>query len=205
MISIITGDIINSRKTSRPGEWLKALKKTLSLYGKSPQKWEIYRGDSFQLEVTNISDSFLAAIRIKAAIKSFKGLDVRMAIGIGEKTFPASKITESNGPAFIHSGELFEQIRKNRQTLAVKSPWPGLDKELNLIISLSCIAMDKWTPPSAELVNLSLGLKEVSQKTLMKKLGIVQSAVSERQARAYFTEIMAAEHFIHEKLTQQIK
>jgi hypothetical protein len=204
MTSVITGDIINSRRIANPKGWLTALKKTLSEYGKSPGTWEIYRGDSFQIEIKDAHASFLAAIKIKASIKSFTDLDVRMAIGIGKKTFKALKITESNGDAFVNSGETFESVKKNKQTLAIKSPWPETDKELNLILSLASIAMDKWTPSSAELVKLSLQLNTSSQKILGRKLKIGQSSVSERQARAYYKEIMDAEDFFSLKLKQQI-
>src|SRR5687767_5457605 len=94
LIGIITGDIINSRNAN-PKQWLSVLKKTLTVDGASPQKWEIYRGDSFQHEVTNPAEALLTAIRIKANIKSIKNLDVRLAIGIGEKEFGTGKITES--------------------------------------------------------------------------------------------------------------
>lgn len=204
MTSVITGDIINSRRTTNPSGWLTALKKALSEYGKSPGTWEIYRGDSFQVEIKDATSSFLAAIKIKASIKAFTNLDVRMAIGIGKKTFKALKITESNGDAFVNSGEMFESIKKNKQTLGIKTPWPEMDKELNLILSLASIAMDKWTPSSAELVKLSLQLNTSSQKILGRKLKIGQSSVSERQARAYYKEMMDAEDFFSLKLKQQI-
>src|SRR5687768_12105756 len=105
MISVITGDIINSKRI-KPSTWLKALKKDLNSWGDTPKQWEIYRGDSFQLEIKNAADALTAAIQLKTTIKSLKGVDVRMAIGIGEKNHNARNITESNGSAFIHSGEL---------------------------------------------------------------------------------------------------
>ena len=108
MTSIITGDIINS-KGSSPKAWLPELKTILSHYGSNPVQWEIYRGDSFQLEVTP-DKALEACILIKATIKQFKNLDVRLAIGIGNKTFDSEKITESNGTAFVNSGECFEAL-----------------------------------------------------------------------------------------------
>lgn len=75
--------------------------------------WEIFRGDQFQLEVKNPENSLLVAIQIKALMKSLK-LDVRMSIGIGEKTHNSKKISESNGTAFINSGELFERLKKKK-------------------------------------------------------------------------------------------
>src|SRR5680860_726664 len=115
MIAIITGDIINSRNVDAQ-KWMPELKTVLNKYGSEPKTWEIYRGDSFQIETLPI-DALKAAILIKSTIKQFKALDVRLAIGIGEKTYESEKITESNGSAFVYSGEAFEKLKK--QTLSI--------------------------------------------------------------------------------------
>src|SRR5690606_486544 len=104
MISIITGDIINSKKVS-PNKWMDPLKAALSKFGNSPKNWDIFRGDSFQVEISNISEAFWVTVYLKACIKTIKGLDVRMSIGIGHKTTDAGKISEANGTAFQFSGE----------------------------------------------------------------------------------------------------
>ena len=109
MTSIITGDIINSRNTHSQ-QWMDKLKNVLNEIGSTPKDWEIFRGDSFQVEVTNPQKALIEAIKIKATIKMIKGLDVRMCIGIGEKEFIGDSITESNGSAFVFSGEGFESF-----------------------------------------------------------------------------------------------
>lgn len=205
MTSVITGDIINSRKLASQQEWLLPLKKLFSTFGKSPKVWEIYRGDSFQIEIKKPEKAFITAIGIKACIKSIRQLDVRMAIGIGEKNFDTPKITEANGAAFINSGEKFESLKKFKKNLALKSPWPEIDTELNLMINLASIAMDKWSPSSAELVTLSLTKKNLSQKELGDALGRTQSSISERQKRAHYDDIIALEAFYRNKILQQLQ
>ena len=69
MIAVLTGDIVNS-KSENAEVWLEALKSTLELYGKTPKDWEVFRGDSFQLVVSN-EKAILASIHIKCAIKQF--------------------------------------------------------------------------------------------------------------------------------------
>lgn len=197
--SIITGDIINSRKVN-PKFWLNPLKKTLSSQGETPETWEIFRGDSFQLEVSNPSVSFMTAIRIKAHIKSIKNIDVRMAIGIGGKEFAAPKITESNGEAFINSGEKLEMLKKEKQNLAVKTPWQDFDREMNLYIRLALIPMDSWTSNAAELIKILIDNPEMTQTKLADKLKITQSAVSGRQKRSYYLEIVELESLFREKV-----
>jgi hypothetical protein len=85
LTSVITGDVVQSRSLKNTASWMKTLKAVLTGYGPSPRSWQIYRGDSFQLELPQPSESLSAAIRIKAAMRSFKGLDVRLSIGVGTK------------------------------------------------------------------------------------------------------------------------
>jgi len=195
MTSIITGDIINSRGQNDPGIWLHPLKELLGEWGKSPKTWEIFRGDSFQLEINKPWKALLVAIRIKACIRSIDKLDVRIGIGIGEKTYSAPHITESNGPVFVYSGETFEELKKQKQRLGVRSPWPELDTQLNLMFRLAAIALDKWTPATAQLVAISIANRELSQKELGDQIGRTQSTISEGQKRAHYEEVMALEHY----------
>lgn len=201
--SIITGDIINSRG-SKTKQWLSVLKKALALTGKSPQTWEIYRGDSFQLEVKNPADALLAAIRIKAYIKSIKNVDVRIAIGIGEKDFNSNRITESNGEAFVYSGEKIENLKQEKQNMAVKTKWPDFDREMNLYMRFALIAMDSWSTGAADLIKMILDNPEITQTKLAKRLKITQSAVSGRQKRAYYNEVKDLEILFREKVEKLI-
>ena len=191
MTSVITGDIVNSRKADAE-TWLKLLKEALSEIGSTPRSWEIYRGDSFQAEVADPSKALQYAIYIKAAIKQVKGIDVRISIGIGEKELSAATISESNGDAFIRSGEAYEKLSSIKQNMAVKSGNTAFDEEINLYLRLLLMAMDNWTPKSAEYVRLSFK-GNLKQEEVAKRLGISQSSVSERHKRAYLDEIRMVE------------
>lgn len=200
MISVILGDIINSRK-SRPELWLKLLKKELNTFGKSPASWEIYGGDTFELRVDDPLKALIAAMRLKAVIKLVKPLDVRIAIGIGDISYESKKITECNGPAFIYSGEKFRVLKKEKQKLAVKSAWSDFDTTINLCLRLGMIAMDKWSVNSAEVVALALFYPQASQAELGKILKIKQNAVSTRFARAHFDVLMELNELFKSKLS----
>jgi hypothetical protein len=200
MTSILTGDIINSRKND-DDFWLKTLKEALNTFGKSPKYWQIYRGDSFQLEIENCESAFYAALKLKSHLKSTKNIDVRIGIGIGKKEFSVDKITESNGEAFINSGFAFDTYLK-KQTIAIKTPWQELNEELNIAFDLALLTMDSWTKNSAEVFKLSLESENITQKEIANLLGITQGRVSERQKRAGFEPIMKLEKRFR-KLIQQ--
>ena len=183
--AIITGDIINSRKET-PIVWLPYLKEALNAYGKEPRQWEIYRGDSFQLEVSP-QQALEAAIFIKATIKQNKGIDVRIAIGLGEKDYDSEKITESNGSAFVRSGECFENLKK--QTLALQSDSEAFDTTLNLMLQLASLNMNHWLPATARIVKASMENPNFNQKELAASLENSQSNISEALIRAGFDEV----------------
>lgn len=182
MIAIITGDIINSAEHPS-SEWIPTLKDYFSRFGPSPMNWEIYRGDEFQLKV-NQTNALLVAVQIKAFLKSIKNMDVRMAIGIGLETYMGSGVSESNGPAYQRSGRQLEYIKENKVNLSIATGRDSYDRTLNLMLRLALDFMDNWSVVSAEIVSIVLDNPEASQKEIAQKLGIKQSAVSQRLKRA---------------------
>lgn len=209
MIAIITGDIIASRKLIDQEKWLSPLKNLLATWGDSPKNWKLDRGDFFQIEISNIEDVLIKALEIKALIKKVEPIDehkkistidVRMAIGIGEKTYSGESISESNGSAFINAGEKFDVLRKENVTLGIKTPWQDFDEEINLYLKLAGTFMDKWSVSSAELMQLILTNSDTNQEDIGKKLGIQQSGVSRRWKRANANEILEVEKIFRKKI-----
>lgn len=191
MIAVITGDIINSRG-GKIEQWLKALKVVLNYYGEELKDWEIYRGDSFQLLVSP-EKAMLAAIHIKSVVRQTKLQDVRMGIGIGEEKYRSSKITESNGSAFVRSGECFESLKK--QTLAIKSNSNQLDQPFNIMLNLSLLTANNWSSTVAEVIRIAIENPKKNQKGLAQLLNKSQSSVSEAFKRGGFEEIMGMINF----------
>jgi len=182
MIAIITGDIINSENHTS-SEWLGILKGYLSKLGDTPINWEVYRGDEFQLKIDQ-KDALRAAIHTKALIKTIKGLDVRMGIGLGTETFRGVGVSESNGPAYHRSGRTFESLKEDKLNLTIATGNGFFDDTLNLMLKMALHFMDDWSTVSAEIVALALDSPNASQSVMAEKLNIQQSAVSQRQKRA---------------------
>ena len=122
---------------------------------------------------------------------------------IGSKNYNAPRITESNGEAFIYSGELFDKMKK--KTLAIKTPWHDFDKQMNLCFDLALLTMDRWTQNSAEIVKMVLDQPQLTQTELGEKLGITQGRVSDRQKRAGFEEMLKLEKRFRELVKQNLK
>lgn len=200
MTSVITGDIIGSRQQTSK-HWVEDLKKILSPFGETPREWEVYRGDEFQVEIKNSEDTLWSAILIKAHLRALK-LDARMSIGFGDKIHEAEKISESNGSAFIHSGELFETLKKQKLTLAMRTGDAAFDEKINLMIQLALTFMDNWLAQQAEFIAVAIENPTLSQEELGQKLGINQAAVSRRQKRAQFDLVLQLDRYFRTQIKQ---
>ena len=193
MTSIITGDIIGSQKIKN-SDWIIDLKQLLSHFGTEQKDWEIYRGDSFQIEVKDPKEVLLVAIRIKSFLKSIK-IDARMGIGIGSKNKSTLKISESSGKVFVNAGEVFDSLKKDKITMGIKTSNSTINETLNLMLQLALTIMDNWPQQSAEYVSAAIQHPTLTQKELGLKLNIKQASVSRRNNRSHFDLIMNFEKY----------
>lgn len=209
MTAVITGDIVASRKLVNQEKWLSPFKNLLATWGDTPKDWKLDRGDFFQIEIKDVEEALKRALEIKALIKKVEPLggnkkispiDVRMAIGIGEKTYAGESISESNGPAFINSGEKFDALKKENITLGIKTSRQAFDEEMNLYLKLAGTFMDHWSISSAELVQTVLGNPNITQEEIGKRLGIKQNSVSGRWNRANISELLEVERVFRRKI-----
>ena len=198
MIAVITGDIINSRKVTSE-VWLPRLKHYLSQKVNDREKWEIYRGDSFQLE-TDLDKALDIVMSIKALIKSNNVVDVRMSIGIGDREFKGAKITESYGSAFINSGESFEKLKSN--TLIIKTPFEEFDEYFNPILNLISFISDSWKPVTAETIFHTLNNRSLMQKEIAERLEKDSTTINKALKRGAYDELIQIINLFSKKISQ---
>lgn len=203
MYSTITGDIVNSRAVSDSKIWAEPLKKQLLRFGTTPTEWEIYRGDSFQLALYT-EDALRATLLIKAAIKQVEEdkLDVRLAIGVGIDGRNISSVSESMGDSFVYSGELLDQLKKDKVHLGIKSPWPDFDKEMNMMFKLALVIINSWSSNSAEVAELIFSVPDITQQKIATTIGIAQSSVNDRIKRGSIYEIVELEKYYRERVSE---
>jgi len=197
MIAVITGDVINSRE-GKPTDWLKGLKEVLNQYGEIPAEWEIFRGDSFQLKVKP-ENALTVVLHIKAALKLSARKDVRIAIGIGLEKHKAKKITESNGEAYVYSGECFESLKK--QTIAINTGNKNIDATINLMLMLALLTAANWSPTVSEIIKTAIENPEKIQKEIAEKLKKTQSTVSAALKRGGYDEILKLNQYFQYQIS----
>ena len=204
MRAVLTGDIIDSRKAENPQKWIENLRRVLNFYGESPKNWEIFRGDSFQLE-TEAKNAFEAAFRIKTAINTLKFLDVRISIGLGETEFKTDSVTLNNGSSFIYSGEAFDQLKSRKRKLILSCENQLLQDELNMMLRLSEAVLENWSESSAIAMDMLFENPGISQTQMAKKLGITQPSVSARLRVAHADEILALIAYYSQRIEGLLK
>lgn len=188
MTAIITGDIINSRAV-KTKNWLPVLEEVLQKVALQKGSWEIFRGDSFQVEVA-VEKVLHAAVYLKIMMKTIDLLNVRMGVGIGQKEYSSSSIKKSNGEAFVFSGEAFEQLKKNSFLLKTRST--NTDHQINIIFDLMMLMIDKWNANVCKTVLFALDYPDYTQVELAKKLNKNQSQISRELNKSGFDEVYNA-------------
>lgn len=188
MTAIITGDIINSRAV-KTKNWLPVLEEVLQKVALQKGSWEIFRGDSFQVEVA-VEKVLHAAVYLKIMMKTIDLLNVRMGVGIGQKEYSSPSIKKSNGEAFVFSGEAFEQLKKNSFLLKTRST--NTDHQINIIFDLMMLMIDKWNANVCKTVLFALDYPDYTQVELAKKLNKNQSQISRELNKSGFDEVYNA-------------
>jgi hypothetical protein len=205
MLTIITGDIVNSRSVT-PEVWLNPLKELFNEISYSENDWDIFRGDSFQVSV-QAKDAFRIAVLIKTVIKmnSSNKIDVRMAVGIGENDSRVDKVSEATGQAFEYSGELLDNLTQVDVHLGIKTPWKEIDEEFNMMFKLALIVLNSWTVNTSEVAHELFKNPGITQTELAKKFDLAQSTINARIKRGSVYEIIELETYFRKRISEKIE
>ncbi len=188
--AIITGDVVHSTRIKKRDELLKGIKKICNLLAKEKyiSRYEIYRGDEFQLEVIRPEKALQTAIIIRAYLRKetlpkttdkTKLWDARISIGLGMVDYKASKIIESTGEAFQKSGKGLDTIKSSDRKMIVNTPWRSVDGEMAVCLRFADAVISHWSTKSAE-VAFWHWLYKLKQDAIADKIGVSQPAVNNR-------------------------
>ena len=120
--AVLTGDVVNSTRlgTSREKKLMKTIEQVFH-----KNKFEFYRGDSFQAFLHDASAALQTALLCRTfAIslsdeKNADQFDVRISIAAGKAKTPAKALSASRDEPFILSGRAFDEMIKKEKRLAM--------------------------------------------------------------------------------------
>lgn len=171
--AVLTGDVIDSRKLSAS--------QLEVLFGNVRDLWksfgkvhsgavvgtlEVFRGDGWQAALAKPALCVEAAVFLRAAFRAQPGeirVDSRIGIGVGmvERLDP-DRLSESNGPAFQRSGEMFEVLDSTGLRWGLGSA--NRKNEIgsaSIILPMMDLLVQRWTQPeAAAVVGTLLGLTQ---------------------------------------------
>ncbi len=187
--AVITGDLV---KSSTFKEKRKDALRTLdeifnTLKSKLPKDIDtfisdIFRGDSFQIVVSDAEYALSIAIFIRAQLirRSTAGIAIntRISIGIGSIEYlNQEKIMESDDEAFRLSERSLDEI-PNYRRLIITSSSEEQNQTLEVLSAFIDAITSRWTSEQAEAISHWIFGK--TQTALAKRIGVTQSAVQQR-------------------------
>lgn len=208
--AVLTGDIVKSREIAPRAQLIATLKEALETAGENHQgEYNVYRGDSFQMVIPTAAMAAQVAIIIRAKLKSHSpdksnSWDARISIGIGDITYRGENIIESDGPAFLLSGEGMTELNEKRRRLIIKAPWDQADRSLSLVTRFADDIISNWSRYSAETAFYSLVYNE-SQSVLAKRLGKTQSTINDRISTAKLELVRAYIQHVNECISREAR
>ncbi len=214
LYAVITGDIVDSSKL--PPEKRKQLHKVMKEGSKAlrktfnkdiPMNVDIFRGDSWQMLVSDPSKSLRLGLFYRAYIKAHMQLskvDTRMVIGVGSIDFiPGTKVSEGDGGAYRNSGKMLADISKS---VYMRFNFPGNEKSaaLDIVVQLvDAIVRRRWTDKRSLAITGALqGWKQDRIASLWDK-PIKQQSVVDNLSGADWKSIEKAICFFETSLSVQ--
>lgn len=182
LAAVLTGDLIKSRASENPPDFLLALKTLLaklsSHYGGSA---EIFRGDGFQLLMRQPKTAFECAVALRAGLiaASPKGerWDARLSLGIAKADTEHPSLSE----AAVLSGQGLDSMKKD--SFCLFSSASHLLKVAELPTAFVSAIIDNWTAVEARTYYLHLTEKQ-DQASIAATLGKSRVTVTKALQRA---------------------
>lgn len=188
----ISADIVSSTSLSRSAliDLTGKIKSFLELITERyPGFWgRLVKGDSIECVMTNPNNALRIAVMLKALVKSyqpsdgsvfpkFKGVGLRMAIGIGEMRIVDRNLDIMDGEAIYLSGRaLMEMREKNSLQLVMKNDVSN--GALQVIMTLLNLPLHKATKRQCETLFFRLQSnmdEEVADKMNISRQGVNQN------------------------------
>lgn len=208
---VVTGDVIASselsgRRRQALHEAMRATSKDLrEAFAKSvPLEVDIFRGDSWQMLVTEPQLALRVGLFYRAGLRSqmqSHQFDIRMAIALGTIDFlPGERVSEGDGEAFRLSGEALESMSKS-SNMSFRLPGHAEETALNVVVQLVDAIAARWSDKQALAVTGALqGWKQDRIAKACWPKRISQQAVAQHLDRASWRSVETALSFFEETL-----
>lgn len=205
--AVLTGDVIGSSRLpeSERARLVDELHETFEYVRgvgslESTLAFEVFRGDSWQLYVSEPSEGLHVALAFRAQFRALTNNDTRLSLAVGAvSSLDLERVSRSDGPAFTASGRGLDGLK--HRTMGCSSPIvPDASTRQRLfdaIASATGAFATEWTRAQARAVALTLALSPDSGRfanqgqvaAAWTPKPIRQQTVSEHLLKAHWDEI----------------
>ncbi|MEM9324678.1 MAG: hypothetical protein AAGA85_03445 [Bacteroidota bacterium] len=194
--AVLTGDLVAST-TIRANyhEVLGEIATDVSQYVAPRSIFEVYRGDSFQLLLSQPQEALLVALLFRVGLRRYSNgtalddaWDARVSIGLGSINANKPNITTLgtlDGEAFVRSGRALDTMKNDAAFLRITSGQGSIDESLQVCTSLADALIGRWTTAQCQAIYLHL-LRGLTQKEIGELLHVSQRAIGLRFESAQF-------------------
>lgn len=177
--AVLTGDFVKSRSIAG-GQYDTVLYQLEQLLVSQAESlgcsYNFYRGDAFQILLTQPAGAVTLAIYIRLTLLSL-GRDCKISIGLGEVTNLRDDVKSASGPAFTLSGNGLDKLPASRR-LAIYSEQPKLQQILAVPLQMADNMLAKLTARQAEALLLYFLTPGSSHENIASKLGTSRENVT---------------------------
>ena len=183
--AIITADIVNSTTLAPKQE-----KKMVGLISQAlvGQKFEFYRGDSFQVYCKDANRAYELVLHTRAIARSFSQRhDVRTSIGIGKVNIPVRTMRTATSEAFVLSGRAFDELKSNEEHLQIRCSNEKANTAFRIIAYYTDHLFRQLTPKQAAVIVVLL--MGETQMLAAKKLRKAPATINQHAQSAGWFEM----------------
>lgn len=202
--AVLTGDLVGSSRLDPAS--LQGARQTFEAASAEIARWspqlvastpDFFRGDSWQLLLTQPGFSLRAAFYIRARLKAGDpDWDTRIAIGLGEVAkIDKSRTSLSSGEAFLLSGHALDAMGSGTTLVVAARPQARSLAALDVLARICSTMADDWSPKQAQAVCLALAPGAPTQAEMAERLGVTQQAVSKALASAKISAFLQAAQY----------
>jgi hypothetical protein len=213
--AVLSGDII---KSSRLGpRQLESVRSLLMRTVDAARGWkrglvkgepEFFRGDAWQLLLTDPAMAMRVAILIRASLRARGLADSRIAIGLGEvQRISSKRVSLSTGQAFVLAGKALDRMtRYSNLTIGIPDSAGPLSGWLSVAGHLCDSLIGQWTRRQAEMVRAAIHPKEPGYEKIGRRLrpAVSKQAVAKGLSRASWHSIREAVRLFEETSWQTV-
>jgi len=186
LIGVVTGDIVDSTNVSvEDRDRLLSVLDSLmaNLVPNGERNSAIFRGDSFQIKLSQPSQAARVALSIRSGLRynTPEGLstlwDARISVGVGDEAYVGENVGKSDGEAFRLSGRRLDDMKGTRLSFLTSSAF--VNEELAVEGAFVDDIVSHWSRNQALVAHQYFQTEPPTQQSIARQMRVTTQRVNQ--------------------------